>query len=204
MAHYGDAQFAAGQAQYGQQQVAYGQQQQQMNGQYQQAGQQQQQINGQYQQAGQQQMNGMQQQQQQQQYGQQQQQYGQQQAYGDQGQEQQMAEQYQEFIERSEETDGVRFSWNNFPANRIEGTRNVVPLSMLYTPLNRRSNITFPYGPLLCQVGSCKTILNPYCRVDFQNRVWTCVFCGQRNAFPQSYASMTPENKPGELHQAYG
>ena len=32
---------------------------------------------------------------------------------------------YQDFINACEDTDGVRFSWNVFPSNRIEATRMV-------------------------------------------------------------------------------
>lgn len=118
-------------------------------------------------------------------------------------QEQEMADKYMDFIEKAEEQDGIRMSWNNFPQNRIEGTRNVVPLAMLYTPLNRRQMPAINYGPVLCQAGACKAVLNPYCRVDYNNRVWSCCFCPQRNALPQSYAGMTEQNKAAELMNDY-
>lgn len=31
--------------------------------------------------------------------------------------------------------DGVRFSWNNWPCNKVTATRIVVPVGCLYTPL---------------------------------------------------------------------
>ena len=88
----------------------------------------------------------------------QQQQYGQQQQY-DQGQyqqqnnsqEEQITQQFQEFIESADARDGLRFSWNQFPPNRIEGTRNVVPLGCLYTPLQRSENPSVSYPPILYQ-----------------------------------------------------
>ena len=55
----------------------------------------------------------------------------------------------------------------------------------------------------MCQQQSCLAIINPYCRIDFQARVWTCNFCGQRVPFPMNYAQMSEQNKPAELHQQY-
>ena len=34
-----------------------------------------------------------------------------------------------------EARDGVRFTWNVWPANRLEAVRNVVPLGCFVTPL---------------------------------------------------------------------
>lgn len=45
---------------------------------------------------------------------------------------------YEEFIEQNEERDGVRLSWNVWPASRLEATRLVVPVGCLYQPLKER------------------------------------------------------------------
>jgi protein transport protein SEC23 len=45
---------------------------------------------------------------------------------------------YQEFIQQNEDRDGVRVSWNVWPSSRLEATRMVVPLGVLFTPLKER------------------------------------------------------------------
>ena len=35
---------------------------------------------------------------------------------------------------QSEDRDGIRFSWNEWPLNRLEATRVVVPIGCLYVP----------------------------------------------------------------------
>lgn len=45
---------------------------------------------------------------------------------------------YEAFIEQNEERDGVRLSWNVWPASRLEATRLVVPVGCLYQPLKER------------------------------------------------------------------
>ena len=39
-----------------------------------------------------------------------------------------------------EALDGVRFAWNVWPANRLEATRNVIPLAAVVTPLKVKGN----------------------------------------------------------------
>lgn len=45
---------------------------------------------------------------------------------------------YEEFIQQSEERDGIRFTWNVWPSSRLEATRLVVPVGCLYQPLKER------------------------------------------------------------------
>lgn len=45
---------------------------------------------------------------------------------------------YQEFIQQTEDRDGVRMSWNVWPSSRMEATRMVVPLGVLFTPIKER------------------------------------------------------------------
>jgi protein transport protein SEC23 len=49
---------------------------------------------------------------------------------------------YQEFIQQNEDRDGVRISWNVWPSSRIEATRLVAPLGVLFTPLKERPGKT--------------------------------------------------------------
>ena len=102
-----------------------------------------------------------------------------------------------------EATDGVRFSWNVWPSSRLEATRMVVPLGCLYTPLKPIENLPLlPYEPIVCR-GTCKSILNPYCRIDFNAKIWVCPFCFQRNHFPPHYSEVSENNLPAELIPNY-
>eukprot|EP00050_Salpingoeca_kvevrii_P010416 m.8299 g.8299 ORF g.8299 m.8299 type:complete len:767 (-) comp2844_c0_seq1:371-2671(-) len=108
---------------------------------------------------------------------------------------------YEEFIHASEDTDGVRFSWNVIPTSRIEATRLVVPVSALFTPLKERPDLPpICYEPVECN--KCRAILNPFCTIDIRSKLWVCVFCQQRNMFPAHYKSISETNLPAELiHQ---
>ena len=94
-----------------------------------------------------------------------------------------------------EATDGVRFSWNVWPSSRLEATRMVVPLGCMYTPLKAIENLPLlPYEPVVCKGSSCKSILNPFCRIDFKAKIWICPFCFQRNHFPPHYNDINENN----------
>ena len=97
-----------------------------------------------------------------------------------------------------ESTDAVRFSWNHFPNSKASAIKNVVPLSLLYTPNKELDNmILVEYEPLKCR---CGAVVNPFCIVDYRTKSWSCVFCGSRNQFPTSYAQhISEENLPAEL-----
>ena len=78
-----------------------------------------------------------------------------------------------EFIEQTEDTDGVRFNWNLWPSTRIEAAKLVLPLGCLYTPLRESQTRPLPpieYEPLACTRQNCRAFLNPYCQVCF----WVC------------------------------
>ena len=55
------------------------------------------------------------------------------------------------------------------------------------------------YEPILCK--ACASVLNPYARVDFRSKLWTCPFCHTRNQFPPHYhgVSETVRHAPGAL-----
>lgn len=104
-----------------------------------------------------------------------------------------------DYLAQQEERDGVRLSWNVWPSSRLEATRIVVPIGCLYTPLKP---IAHPpplgYDPIRCN--GCGALLNPYCHVDYQTKLWTCPFCLGRNIFPPHYAENISEtNLPAEL-----
>lgn len=59
----------------------------------------------------------------------------------------------------------MRFSWNCWPATRLEATRIVVPVGAMYTPLKRIQGMqTVEYEPVACK--HCSAILNPYVQID--------------------------------------
>eukprot|EP01006_Ploeotia_vitrea_P011244 TRINITY_DN29942_c1_g1_i1.p2 TRINITY_DN29942_c1_g1~~TRINITY_DN29942_c1_g1_i1.p2 ORF type:complete len:776 (+),score=419.17 TRINITY_DN29942_c1_g1_i1:24-2330(+) len=99
-----------------------------------------------------------------------------------------------------EEHDGVRFSWNVWPSTRLEAARMAVPVAAMYSPLKNTEGLArVQYPPIRCKQETCKCVLNPYCRVDFLNKIWVCPFCLTRNHFPHHYADISPENLPAEI-----
>jgi len=112
-------------------------------------------------------------------------------------------------VSQLEETSGTRLSFHCWPSSRLEAARCVVPLGALYTPLkklpaNCAPPQALPYDPVRCSSSSCPAVLNPYCQVDFQTKLWTCPFCLQRNHFPPHYAENISEtNLPAELIPVY-
>ena len=71
---------------------------------------------------------------------------------------------FADFIQAEEDRDGVRLSWNVWPASRLEATRNVIPVGALYTPLKSRPDLPpIKYNPVLCP--RCSAVLNPFCQV---------------------------------------
>lgn len=104
-------------------------------------------------------------------------------------------------VEQIEEKDGVRFSWNVFPPSKTEGSKLVVPVACLYTPLKERTGAALPtvaYEPVVCKA-PCRAILNPYCQLDVQSKFWICPFCLQRNPFPPQYRDVSPQHLPPEV-----
>ena len=111
---------------------------------------------------------------------------------------------YQEFIQQNEERDGVRFSWNIWPSNKLETTRLVVPIGCLYNPFRERPDLPpLHYDPVVCSRSTCRAILNPFCQIDYRAKSWACNFCFQRNNFPPQYAGMTEHQPPAELIYHY-
>lgn len=102
-----------------------------------------------------------------------------------------------EFTEEEART-GVRMPWNAWPSTKVEAAKCAVPLAAIVTPLHTSgSTNVLPYAPLRCK--TCRSVLNPFCRVDFAAKIWMCPFCFQRNHFPAHYASISETNQPAEL-----
>eukprot|EP01086_Lenisia_limosa_P015910 TRINITY_DN5407_c0_g1_i1.p1 TRINITY_DN5407_c0_g1~~TRINITY_DN5407_c0_g1_i1.p1 ORF type:complete len:744 (+),score=176.46 TRINITY_DN5407_c0_g1_i1:86-2317(+) len=96
-----------------------------------------------------------------------------------------------------EDKDGVRMSLNVLPSKRAELARSVVPPAVMLSPL-KTLNIPFVgYSPVTCP--KCKFVLNPYCALDFGNKVWACNGCNQKNSLPPNLQGITPDTLPPEL-----
>ncbi|KAF6149469.1 hypothetical protein GIB67_035002 [Kingdonia uniflora] len=106
-----------------------------------------------------------------------------------------------DFVEL-EAIEGLRWSWNSWPASKSEATALVIPLSIMCTPLMQFNDLPLlPYGPVICI--SCNAVLNPYARVDYNSRIWVCPFCYYKNSFPRSYVGIGENNLPAELFPTY-
>ncbi|WFD01160.1 GTPase-activating protein S23 [Malassezia yamatoensis] len=106
-------------------------------------------------------------------------------------------------VDEVEDRDGVRLSWNVWPATKIEAMRTVVPIAALYTPLKQREDLpAVLYEPVTCKP-PCRAVLNPYCQVDVRGKLWICPFCLSRNPFPPHYKDISNTNLPAELLPKY-
>ncbi|KDP40275.1 hypothetical protein JCGZ_02273 [Jatropha curcas] len=106
-----------------------------------------------------------------------------------------------DFVEL-EAIEGLRWSWNAWPTTKNEVTSLVIPLGIMCTPLMQSLELPIlPYEPLTCT--RCGAVLNPYARVDYQSRIWSCPFCYQKNTFPISYSGIGETNLPAELFPTY-
>lgn len=96
-------------------------------------------------------------------------------------------------IEKIEEKDGIRQTWNIWPATL---SRNeVVPLACLYNV--QQPALTLPCEPIYCH--SCQAVLCPQATIDFAGYGWVCVFCGNRNTLPSYARDITPDSLLPEL-----
>jgi len=106
-------------------------------------------------------------------------------------------------FEEIEDRDGIRLSWNVWPSSKAEANKYIIPIGALYTPLKEKPDLpSLMYDPITCKP-PCRAILNPYCQIDVNAKMWICPFCLQRNQFPPQYREMTTNNLPAELLGAY-
>jgi protein transport protein SEC23 len=106
-------------------------------------------------------------------------------------------------IYKEENNNGVRFTWNVFPDNKLDHTRIVVPIAMHYSPFKKVDNLqVLEYDPILCK--SCKAVIAPFWHIDFRSKAWECPFCNEKHVFPSNYANFISEaNLPAELISDY-
>lgn len=101
-----------------------------------------------------------------------------------------------------EAMEGLRWSWNTWPASKSSASALVVPLSVMCAPLMPSPDLPLlAYEPLRCD--RCAAVLNPYARVDYPSRIWLCPFCYNKNRFPRTYAGIIETNLPAELFPNY-
>lgn len=107
-------------------------------------------------------------------------------------------------INKREDENGIRFSFNAWPTNRIDAVSSSVPIGCLYTPLKKLPPIEgferapLDYDPYCCS--GCHGVLNSYARVDFNSHIWTCPICNTRNQLPSVYSTINEQMLPLELH----
>lgn len=106
-------------------------------------------------------------------------------------------------MENEEISNGIRFVWNNLPNNRTDSTIITVPVGFHYQPGRQIENMPLvDYEPVACK--QCKSILNPYVKIDFKSKCWDCQFCLVKNQFSSIYAQNISEtNLPTELIKEY-
>jgi len=105
-------------------------------------------------------------------------------------------------FEEREDQNGIRFSFNVWPNNRLDAVSSSVPIGCLYTPIKQiAGREPLNYEPVRCR--NCGAVLNSYAQVDYNTKVWTCPLCSSRNPLPQLYHGITPDCLPMELHSEY-
>jgi protein transport protein SEC23 len=67
-------------------------------------------------------------------------------------------------FEAFEAANGLRFTWNEFPATKVDAARVVVPIAALYTPMKHIAHIpsAMDYDPARCKNPKCGAVMNPY------------------------------------------
>jgi len=102
-------------------------------------------------------------------------------------------------IFENEQKNCLRHSWNILPSSRVEASKMILPIGALITPLKEVPDLqVLNYSPVVCT--HCRGILNPYCRVDFGNKMWVCPLCQTVNKFPMSYMGISEQQQPAELY----
>ena len=93
----------------------------------------------------------------------------------------------------------IRLSFNTIPTTESEVTKLGLPFGCLYTPLGELSKNSKPIErmPLVCP--SCKAILNPYAKIDYERKLWTCPICGKQTPLPSEYHGISEGQLTEEL-----
>jgi len=97
-------------------------------------------------------------------------------------------------------TDGVSLVWGVWPRTWVEQVKLSIPNGIMYTPgANGDSVYRLGYNPLVCTQSGCAGVANPFGSMDYGNKMWVCVLCGNRNNLPQSYQHASHQSPPLEM-----
>ncbi|CAD25989.1 PROTEIN TRANSPORT PROTEIN SEC23 HOMOLOG (COPII COAT) [Encephalitozoon cuniculi GB-M1] len=99
----------------------------------------------------------------------------------------------EEEIRNIEENDGIRLTWNVWPAKGDATTK--IPLACLYN-IHQTADV-LECEPIYCM--SCNSVLNPHCNIDFGRQSWNCVICNNNTTLPSHARGITPDNLLPEL-----
>lgn len=78
----------------------------------------------------------------------------------------------------------IRFNWNVFPSTKLEASQMLTPLGCMFTPLGS-SALKTTHEVIRCS--ACTNVINPYIKIDRQNRMWWCPFCTKMSHIPDSF-----------------
>lgn len=97
-------------------------------------------------------------------------------------------------FQASEESDGVRCTWNYLPKDQASLEELIIPVSVVYTPYKFNENIMrLEYAPQKCK--TCEAYLNPHCLIT-ANKLWNCVFCQNKNQLPTGFVNQLQAGQP--------
>lgn len=97
---------------------------------------------------------------------------------------------------------GVHMTWGAWLQSKVDMSKCVIPIAAMISPIHPHLNIpTLPYVPLRCRTCSC--LLNPYCQVDSNAKIWTFPFYFPMQTFPHHYSMISETNVPTEIYPQY-
>src|SRR4051794_38578897 len=92
----------------------------------------------------------------------------------------------------TDEINGIKFTWNMLPNNKLDANKLIIPIGFHYTPVKKIENLQLlEYDPLRCS--SCKAVINPHFSRNYKAKYWECAFCKNKNNFPTEYANFISE-----------
>jgi protein transport protein SEC23 len=92
----------------------------------------------------------------------------------------------------TDDANGIKFTWNVLPNNKLDANKLIVPIGFHYTPVKKVDNLQLlEYDPLRCS--QCKSVNNPHFTRNYKAKYWECAFCKNKNNFPPEYANFISE-----------
>ncbi len=67
-------------------------------------------------------------------------------------------------LEGFEAQNGLRFTWNEWPATVVDAAKAIIPIAAIYTPMRFIAHIpsAMDYEPARCKQAKCGAVMNPY------------------------------------------